>query len=855
MKQIKYKCISETCLGKNLEYLSEDKCPNCNNELIKSYIGFSEADLTIFIDEYPSAINNPLVLLYSTQIWYKRLHFISDILIGSMRILGNSKINIYKNSEFQNIEIDESIEKIMEHETLGAWPELISKIYVHLTTSNIKEPIENYSAVLGKSSKNQKKEKLESIENKYTDEYGKLQKVKIEGTPLNVLINFRNKYLGHGAVISEKECELIYSTYEPILFRFLKQIEFLKADSYKKINIESLPIEFPNKGNYYCTRETCLIFINKIHFSSRQHCPNCNRPLSINSDDFIDLKDKIIINEFPYLLAFPYQRALLEQDPYKKLHLLKETFLNYLKYIGLLTASEYFNSHLKIKSINTNFRELLYRPQFGFWNKFIRETIVTLNDINHEWFIPELPEYYKQIETSIYDPNGEQKTAISELINFRNKHLGHGMVPSDNKSIELWEKYFPLLKKLLTEMDFCRQYSMVSFDNLKMWRLMGTEFSSLPIISKNNTDDRVQLLNTKGDSMNLVPFFVLPGEVFRKETSTKAKLMVYEQNTGKRIIFFSPESITDETSGVVLERLNLLLTNKDKEEPYTESTFTAEIFNHSLTYINNETLRSLIKERKVLEGIYQSREDAEIALRSWIGARAGLFFISAEAGSGKTNLLVEMRKQYLERDLKTILLRANRMAHTDLWEELKYQFNLSKDFEIENAIFFQQFTQENPFTILIDGGNEHANPNGLLNGVMQFLDKNKGGYIKVVLSWRVNTKSEIPTIKKEYDELVYADNLEVKDENILSRYCHWLTPLNKKELEGAWNFYITKNSKTHKPQFSLEELTYLDRALADQLNNPLLLRLFLELFNNKNLPRNNGFINIWSMYHEKVIID
>ncbi|WP_353083286.1 hypothetical protein [Flavobacterium sp.] len=855
MKIIKYKCINEACSGKNLEYLSEDKCPNCNNELIKSYIGFSEADLLIFIGEYPSAINNPLVLLYSTQIWYKRLHFISDILIGSMRILGNSKINIYKNSEFKNIDIDESIEKLMEHETLGAWPELISKIYVHLTTSNIKEPIENYSAVLGKSSKNQKKEKLESIENNYTDEFGKLQKVKIEGTPLNVLINFRNKYLGHGAVISEAECELIYSTYEPILFRFLKQIEFLKAESYKKINIESLAIEFPNKGNFYCASESCLLAINRIHFSSSQLCPNCKVPLTINAADFIDFKDKKIINEFPYLLAFPYQRALLEQDPYKKLHLLKETFLNYLKYLGLLTASEYFNSSLKIKSINNNFRELLYRPQFGFWNKFIRETIVTLNDNNNQWFIKELPGYYDKIETSIYDPNGEHKTAISKLIYFRNKYLGHGMVPSDIKSIELWEKYFPILKELLVEMDFCRQYSMVSFDNLKMWRLMGTEFKSLPSTSKNKTADRVQLLNAKGDAMNLVPFFVLPGEVFRKETSSKAKLMVYEQNTGKRIIFFSPESITDETSGAVLERLNLLLTNKDKEDPYTEITFTSEKFNQSLTYRNNETVRTLIKERKVLEGIYQSREDAEIALRSWIGARAGLFFISAEAGSGKTNLLVEVSKQYLERDVKTILLRANRMAHTDLWDEIKYQFNLSQDFEIEKAISFQRFTQENPFTILIDGGNEHANPNGLLYGVMQFLDKNKGGHIKVVLSWRVNAKSEIPTIENKYDELIYADNLEGKDENILARYCHWLTPLNKKELEGAWNFYITKNLKTHKPQFSLEELTYHDRSLTDQLNNPLLLRLFLELFHNRNLPKNKGFINIWSMYHERVIAD
>ena len=855
MKQIKYVCVSEKCSGRNLEYFSKEKCPICYYELIKCYNGFSESEKTLFISEYPCAINNPLVLLYSTQIWYKRLHFISDILIGSMRILGNNIIGIYKNSEFQNIEIDELIEKIIEHETLGAWPDLISKIYSHLPTSNLNELLENYSSVLGKSSKSQKKGKLESIENTYTDEYGKLQKVKVEGTPLNVLINFRNKYLGHGSVISEEESKLIYSTYEPILFRFLKQIEFLKADSYKKINIESLSIEFTNNGNYYCINEDCLISINKINFSSSQHCPNCNTPLLINADDFLDSKDKIIINEFPYLLAFPYQRSLLEQDPYKKLHLLKETFLNYLKYIGLLTASEYFNSYLKIKSINTNFRELLYRPQFGFWNKFIRETIVTLNSNNHQWFITELPEYYNQIETSIYDPNGEQKTAISELINFRNKHLGHGMVPSDSKSIELWEKYFPILKKLLVEMDFCRQYSMVSFDNLKMWRLMGTEFRSLPIVSKNKTQDRVQLLNTKGDTMNLVPFFVLPGEVFRKETSSKAKLMVYEQNTGKRIIFFSPESITDETSGAVLERLNLLLTNKDKEEPFTESTFTSEIFNQSLTYRNNETLKTLIKERKVLEGIYQSREDAEIALRSWIGARAGLFFISAEAGSGKTNLLVEISKQYLERDVKTILLRANRMSHTDLWEELKYQFNLSQHFEIEKAISFQQFTQENPFTILIDGGNEHANPNGLLYGVMQFLDKNKGGHIKVVLSWRVNAKSEIPTVENEYDELIYADNLEGKDENILARYCHWLTPLNKKELEGAWNFYITKNLKTHKPKFSLEELTYHDRALTDQLNNPLLLRLFLELFHNKNLPKNNGFINIWSMYHERVIAD
>ena len=42
---------------------------------------------------------------------------------------------------------------------------------------------------------------------------------------------------------------------------------------------------------------------------------------------------------------------------------------------------------------------------------------------------------------------------------------------------------------------------------------------------------------------------------------------------------------------------------------------------------------------EVIKGIYQERQDAEAALRSWVGARAGLFFLAAEAGSGKTNLL------------------------------------------------------------------------------------------------------------------------------------------------------------------------------------------------------------------------
>jgi hypothetical protein len=272
---------------------------------------------------------------------------------------------------------------------------------------------------------------------------------------------------------------------------------------------------------------------------------------------------------------------------------------------------------------------------------------------------------------------------------------------------------------------------------------------------------------------------------------------------------------------------------------------------------NNEvTVQSLLSEKKVIKGIYQERQDAEVALRSWVGARAGLFFLAAEAGSGKTNLLVEMNRQYTERGLDTILLRGNRFRTSNIWEELCYRLNLTPESSLEDAGFVN-YEQENPLMILIDGANENSNSKALFESIIQFLDQHKGGQIKIVLSWRVNTKSELPHADEKYESIIYSDAKEGnREENVIARSCHWLKPLNKVEVEGAWNKYVSdKQDKIRrKPNFSYEELTYHDRSLSDQLDNPLLLRLFLELNNGKGLPKSRGgFISIWTLYHEKLI--
>ena len=553
-------------------------------------------------------------------------------------------------------------------------------------------------------------------------------------------------------MFSEKESKKIYELYEPIFIEMLKQCEFLKKisiiDQKTKSNINGYDNSCSGKLTIKTQEGNVYQIENVAQLSYKVF-----KPLNTENQlpkQLIDKADKKIINTYPYFLAHPYHRALTETEPFKRIHLLKETFLNYLKYLGLVTASEYFSSDLKVKDINRNFKQFLFRPQFGFWNAFMRETVKALRENKHQWFVRELPGYYKKIESEKKAKKHNDQTGIAALINFRNHYLGHGMVPSREKCEALWVENFAILKELLVEMEFCKNYSIVSKDRNITLRLMGNEITQVNL--KTKLLSNVAILNAKNEQISVVPFFVLPGEYFIKEVSENAKLMVYEQNTGKRMVFFSPESISGETSGNVLEQLNKMIGEKDREEPITNKQLSKEKFQELIKENNKDFVGGLIKERKVIPEIYQERQDAEIALRSWVGALAGLFFVSAEAGSGKTNLLVEMNRQYNERGIDTLLLRGNRFAGDELWEEIQFRLNLAKDVNLSKSKAFG-YTQDNPIIILIDGCNEHPNAEQLFDDILEFLNIHKGGQIKVVLSWRVNTKSELPSVKPELESL------------------------------------------------------------------------------------------------------
>ena len=807
---------------------------------------------------FPVQIARPLNELCMCTSYFTKLYLMSDTLMGVLRLNGSFLKEIYLQKDNQNEELNSIFETLELKESHGLWSSMAAKVVTVLDEDAELSVLGEIMTLFGVKSKTGRTRKIKrlTINNTYTDWKGQTQTVKIDNTPLELLINFRNKYLGHGTVFSEEESKKIYELYEPIFVEMLNQCEFLKklsiVDQKTKSNINGYENSCSGKLTIKTEEGNAYQIDNVAQLSYKKFKPLNTKNQS--TEQLVDKEDQKIIDTYPYFLAHPYHRALTETEPFKRIHLLKETFLNYLKYLGLVTASEYFSSDLKVKDINRNFKQFLFRPQFGFWNAFMRETVKALKENKHQWFVKELPGYYKKIESEKKAKKYNEHTGIGALINFRNHYLGHGMVPSREKCEALWVENFAILKELLLEMEFCKNYSIVSKDRNITLRLMGNEITQVNL--KTKLLSNVAMLNAKNEQISVVPFFVLPGEYFIKEVSENAKLMVYEQNTGKRMVFFSPESISGETSGNVLEQLNKMIGEKDREEPITNKQLSKEKFQELIKENNKDFVGGLIKERKVIPEIYQERQDAEIALRSWIGALAGLFFVSAEAGSGKTNLLVEMNRQYNERGIDTLLIRGNRFAGDELWEEIQVRLNLAKDVNLSKSKAFG-YTQDNPFIILIDGCNEHPNAEQLFDDILAFLNIHKGGHIKVVLSWRVNTKSELPSVKPEFESLVYVDGSDSSDEkNIVAKACHWLKPLNKKEVEGAWDMYTSnkKDKVRRKPNFTLEELTYKDRSLADQLDNPLLMRLFLELYNGKGLPKSRGgFTSIWTLYHQKLI--
>lgn len=609
---------------------------------------------------------------------------------------------------------------------------------------------------------------------------------------------------------------------------------------------------------FRCQNQNCLMAGTKAEFPPEiKNCPVCGTPLISAvalSDEEIQL-----IQELPYVIAYPLKQTLEEQHTPQKINLLKDTFLNYLKYIGLIAASEFFNSKFKDRNMVALFHKTIAEPSFGSWNEFIRETIKFLKEREHTFFDNGIFNHYERVETGkrkkqfkgeieytdLYGDTQLKKqetTGIGMLINFRNRYLGHGLALTETTAKNIWQEYYPIFKFLLTDLIQSGTFPMFKHEHGETYLLKSAEINTVE--KGQQKPARVWIESQKQEQFDILPFYIVPGEVSVSKED-KEQIFIYESHNGKTIKFFSPEGSEKQTSGKVLDRLNLLLREKQNEVNYTPEEFNKSLLINQIAEENKLLIDTLINEKKILPEIYIHREEIEQKLHEWIGATANIFFIAAEAGSGKTNLLVEIQKQYSKMDLPCLLVRAGRMEKNSLAEQIAFILNINLQEGLKKYPALAG-TQDKPTVILVDGLNEAIHAEILWEEILAISKIFNGGTLKFVVASRANTNADIQRFKlnESEQELLYGENPD--DENGLAVYINWLTAMNLAETQQAWSIYTKKHKSKFNPRFTFANIADFDRSIYEQINNPLVLRIFLETYHQKTLPKcGNKHLNIW----------
>jgi hypothetical protein len=133
-----------------------------------------------------------------------------------------------------------------------------------------------------------------------------------------------------------------------------------------------------------------------------------------------------LLDKLPYLIAYPLQDTFQQSDYEKKLHRLAYTFNNFLKYLGLISISEFMHSDFKSRKMIDLFESNIGEPSFGRWNQFIRESYALLFKEKVKLVFPEVYKFYQKsnekkfkIEVELIDDFGDvnysEKTGICRI--------------------------------------------------------------------------------------------------------------------------------------------------------------------------------------------------------------------------------------------------------------------------------------------------------------------------------------------------------------------------------------------------------------------------------------------------------
>lgn len=606
------------------------------------------------------------------------------------------------------------------------------------------------------------------------------------------------------------------------------------------------------------------------------HCPLCDGPLGIPGLTAADLR---IIDRYPLMIARPHRRLCEERHPVVRARLLIDVLTQVLKYLSLVAMSDYLHGVLQDDRLNRMIEVDLGRPLLSTWRQFLERALPLLHEQRGGPRVPEMWPSFDALETSlpaadrIHPPGdllddlgnpvpraGSGLGKVSALINYRNR-FSHDPNPPDEVLEQLLAFYLPVLGEVLAALDWCERYPMLKRERDSVVRLMGSAPTDAggDFAEASWTTD-LMLTSDRGDTppLPLVPLFIVPARYVA--AADGLDVLVYDQHTGKRMVYVSPDGHRCET-GLPLAEWRRLVTAKQVVLPVLEAGgIEPDEIRHRCERASRLVLDILEQAQGIVDGGWLDRPPVQGPMRAWLKSRQPLLAIGAQAGAGKTALLARMTREWLKAGETVLLLSARDLRTAHLEGELRRELRLGDDLDAANLVR-KGSPRDHGWILLLDGVDEHPDAGALLESAISLAERaGQNGALRIGFSFRDEDTRWIAPVVEPLRPLFFCPRASGGSRQIAAGSAGGpsantatigmpeddragpfpkldLPPLTQDERAKLWARTKRDPSRRFRPGFSYGHVYRRSREVADMLRTPALLRVFMEVHSNRNIPR------------------
>ncbi len=256
----------------------------------------------------------------------------------------------------------------------------------------------------------------------------------------------------------------------------------------------------------------------------------------------IDEFDDVILNRYPTPFTYIYQE--LKSDL-----LAVETFLRQKDMVELLVnfsavalVCEYLTGSTRDKELDSQIRAKIHKPALGDWFNIANEMMKRKKQLQGRFFLERFSGFFKS----------NSRRAIGELIEIRNKNIGHGAKHSDYEYRSMVKECEDLLVPLLQDYQFITSFLLCHVSSVRKvksgyeYRLTECTganpqllFSRRDFKSLLNADQMYLVNLDNGEGLSLHPFVILANceeckqmEVFFCSKLSEGRLHYLSYRTG-----------------------------------------------------------------------------------------------------------------------------------------------------------------------------------------------------------------------------------------------------------------------------------------------------------------------------------